>query len=104
MAARSAFPVTIRDWRRYARCRVEPADPVHTQQFFPERGQSHAPAKGLCDQCFVRPECLKAGMIERFGIWGGESERGRRRLKGRNQGGDRARQWQSVVSPTTRYP
>jgi WhiB family redox-sensing transcriptional regulator len=43
------------------------------------------PAKRVCLSCDVRSECLEYALAhdERFGIWGGLSERERRRLKRR---------------------
>ena len=40
-------------------------------------------AKRICQACAVRDECLEFALEhdERFGIWGGLSERERRRLK-----------------------
>ena len=51
--------------------------------FFPEKGGSTREAKRVCRSCEVRAECLEyaLGHDERFGIWGGLSERERRRLK-----------------------
>jgi WhiB family redox-sensing transcriptional regulator len=51
--------------------------------FFPEKGGSTREAKRVCRSCEVRAECLEyaLGRDERFGIWGGMSERERRRLK-----------------------
>ncbi|MEM7323501.1 MAG: WhiB family transcriptional regulator [Actinomycetota bacterium] len=51
--------------------------------FFPERGESTADAKAVCAGCVVRAECLEWALAtrERFGIWGGTSERERRRLR-----------------------
>jgi WhiB family redox-sensing transcriptional regulator len=42
-------------------------------------------AKRVCLSCEVRQECLEYALAhdERFGIWGGLSERERRRLKRR---------------------
>ena len=42
-------------------------------------------AKRICTTCEVRAECLEYALEhdERFGIWGGLSERERRRLKRR---------------------
>ena len=50
--------------------------------FFPEKGGSTREAKRVCRSCEVRAECLDyaLGNGERFGIWGGMSERERRRL------------------------
>lgn len=51
--------------------------------FFPEKGGSTKEAKGLCTTCTVRADCLEYALDvgERFGIWGGVSERERRRLE-----------------------
>ena len=53
------------------------------EAFFPEKGGSTREAKRVCRGCEVRAECLEyaLGHDERFGIWGGLSERERRRLK-----------------------
>jgi len=51
--------------------------------FFPEKGGSTREAKKVCRGCEVRAECLEYALErdERFGIWGGLSERERRRLR-----------------------
>ena len=51
--------------------------------FFPEKGESSRPAKSVCRNCPVREPCLQYALEtdQRFGIWGGTSERQRRRLK-----------------------
>lgn len=48
--------------------------------FFPERGVSTAPAKAVCRGCPVKDECLDYALEnkERFGVFGGLSERERR--------------------------
>ena len=55
------------------------------EAFFPEKGGSTREAKRICSRCEVKGECLEyaLGHDERFGIWGGLSERERRRLKRR---------------------
>lgn len=55
------------------------ADP---EAFFPEKGGSTRAAKAVCRGCEVRHECLWTALEsrERFGIWGGLSERERRHL------------------------
>jgi WhiB family redox-sensing transcriptional regulator len=55
------------------------------EAFFPEKGGSTREAKRVCTGCEVRGECLEYALAhdERFGIWGGLSERERRRLKRR---------------------
>ncbi len=56
------------------------------EAFFPEKGGSTRDAKKVCSACTVRSECLEyaLGNDERFGIWGGLSERERRRLRKRS--------------------
>ena len=53
------------------------------EAFFPEKGGSTREAKRICVECEVRAECLEYALLndERFGIWGGLSERERRRLR-----------------------
>lgn len=55
------------------------------EAFFPEKGGSTREAKRVCLACEVRAECLEYALLhdERFGIWGGLSERERRRLRRR---------------------
>ncbi|MDX1658061.1 MAG: WhiB family transcriptional regulator [Nitriliruptorales bacterium] len=66
------------EWMQDAKCLD--ADP---EAFFPEKGGSTREAKRICAACPVREECLEyaLGNEERFGIWGGLSERERRRLR-----------------------
>lgn len=65
-------------WQTDALC--SQTDP---EAFFPEKGGSTREAKRVCASCDVRSECLEYALAndERFGIWGGMSERERRRLK-----------------------
>ncbi len=53
------------------------------EAFFPEKGGSTRDAKRICESCEVRSECLDYALAndERFGIWGGLSERERRKLR-----------------------
>ncbi len=55
------------------------------EAFFPEKGGSTRDAKRICTSCEVRSQCLEYALQndERFGIWGGLSERERRKLKRR---------------------
>lgn len=55
------------------------------EAFFPEKGGSTRDAKRICGSCEVRAQCLEYALEndERFGIWGGLSERERRKLKKR---------------------
>lgn len=65
-------------WQERALCAQ--TDP---EAFFPEKGGSTRDAKKVCLSCEVRVECLEYALEqdERFGIWGGLSERERRRMK-----------------------
>jgi hypothetical protein len=56
--------------------------------FFPERGQSTRPAKVVCTDCPVRPECLQWSLDigTHHGVFGGLSERERRRLRRQRAG------------------
>jgi WhiB family transcriptional regulator, redox-sensing transcriptional regulator len=67
-------------WQERALCAQ--TDP---EAFFPEKGGSTREAKRVCLSCDVRGECLEYALLndERFGIWGGLSERERRKLKKR---------------------
>jgi WhiB family redox-sensing transcriptional regulator len=51
--------------------------------FFVGKGGNTKPAKTICAQCPVSRECLEYALVhdERFGVWGGLSERERRKLK-----------------------
>ena len=53
------------------------------EAFFPEKGGSTRDAKKICTTCEVKAQCLEYALQndERFGIWGGLSERERRRLR-----------------------
>ncbi|MBL7487054.1 WhiB family transcriptional regulator [Frankia sp. AgW1.1] len=55
------------------------------EAYFPEKGGSTREAKRICSGCEVQSECLEYALAndERFGIWGGTSERDRRKLKRR---------------------
>jgi len=65
------------DWRDLALCAE--TDP---EMFFPDQGEPSGPAKRVCAACQVRAECLQYALDrgERFGVWGGLSERERRVL------------------------
>ncbi len=68
------------EWQERALCAQ--TDP---ESFFPEKGGSTREAKRTCMACEVRVQCLDYALAndERFGIWGGLSERERRRVKKR---------------------
>jgi WhiB family redox-sensing transcriptional regulator len=65
-------------WRMQGRCRgIDPAI------FYPptEDDASAAEAKQICSTCPVRTPCLEHALAlrEKFGVWGGLTERERRR-------------------------
>lgn len=65
-------------WMDYANCLG-----VDPDLFFPERGASSEPAKAVCRGCVCRNPCLEYALRngEKFGIWGGTSERERRNIR-----------------------
>lgn len=65
-------------WKQNANCYG-----IDTDLFFPERGVSSSNAKSVCEGCTVKQECLEYALAngEKFGIWGGLSERERRVLR-----------------------
>ncbi|TDD97685.1 WhiB family transcriptional regulator [Actinomadura rubrisoli] len=74
-----ALPVVdVPAWTERALCAETDPD-----AFFPEKGESTRAAKRTCFVCEVRTECLEYALAhdERFGVWGGLSERERRKMK-----------------------
>lgn len=70
------------DWQLDALCAQ--MDP---EIFFPDRGGSSREGKQVCSSCGVRDQCLDYAIKndEKFGIWGGKSERELRQLKQRRR-------------------
>ena len=66
------------EWQHYGACRG-----IDPDLFFPERGESTREAKAVCKTCPVEAACLEFALRngEKFGIWGGMSERERRRIR-----------------------
>ena len=67
-------------WRLLAACRGE-----DTEKFYPEVGGSSEAAIRICKRCIVQNDCLKDALKsdEQHGVWGGLTERQRRKLKRR---------------------
>ena len=67
-----------RRWQEQANCLG-----VDPDLFCPERGASTREAKAVCRSCEVQGDCLEYALAhgEKFGIWGGLSERERRRVR-----------------------
>ena len=65
-------------WKKKANCLG-----IDPDLFYPERGVSSANAKKVCHGCIVQSQCLEYALCngEKFGIWGGLSERERRILR-----------------------
>lgn len=64
------------DWHAQANC--SGMDP---EVWFPGRGESTKDLKAICERCAVQAQCRTAGLVEKFGMWGGLSERERRRVR-----------------------
>ena len=73
-------------WQERANCRGADRD-----LFFPQRGASTLKAEAMCEACAVRDECLEFAVTEgeHFGLWGGLSERQRRKIHAGNALGRR---------------
>lgn len=75
-----ALTVQVGDWVTDAACRGMDPD-----LFFPDRGEvdSAAKARAVCESCPVIDACRSYAVAanERDGIWGGLSEKQRRRLR-----------------------
>ena len=70
-------------WMLHACCRgASPAD------FFPSDGLGVEAAQRVCAGCTVRIECLEYALLNHIehGVWGGASERERRRILRRRRG------------------
>lgn len=67
-------------WMKAALCQDQP--PSH---FFPSDGVGVEAARRLCETCPVKSPCLEYALAERIdhGVWGGTSERERRRIRRR---------------------
>ena len=75
------------DWMTRGRCiNVPPAI------FFPSDGAGVEVARKICAECPVKQECLEHALVNRIdhGVWGGCSERERRRILKRRRTGQAA--------------
>lgn len=71
------------NWQEEAACRDLPPS-----YFFPSDGAGVEAAKQICAECVVKADCLEYALSNRIdhGVWGGTSERERRRnLKRRRE-------------------
>jgi WhiB family transcriptional regulator, redox-sensing transcriptional regulator len=83
-------PVDPLWWQEFGACAN--ADP---EIFFPERGGATRAARATCKTCDpgIRAECLAYALLnnEQTGIWGGTSERERRKLRSQAKGNGTSR-------------
>ena len=78
-------------WRKHAACRG-----IDPDVLYPVSDEEADEAKAICDQCAVREACLEHALAnrEREGVWGGTTERERRRIH-------RQRRKSALASPGT---
>ena len=64
-------------WRQHAACRG-----IDPDIFYPAEDEEADVAKEVCAQCSVHTACLEYALTsrEREGVWGGATERERRRI------------------------
>ncbi len=64
-------------WRYRGACRGLDPD-----IFYPASDEEAGPAKAVCGSCAVRQQCLEFALAnrEREGVWGGATEKERRRI------------------------
>jgi WhiB family redox-sensing transcriptional regulator len=65
------------EWMAQGNCRFEPPS-----TFFPSDGVGVEVAKRICEGCPAKDPCLEYALAHRIdhGVWGGTSERQRRRI------------------------
>ena len=65
------------EWRKLGACRG-----LDAAVFYPDDDDDGEEAKSVCDGCGVRVACLEHALMnrEKAGVWGGATERERRRI------------------------
>lgn len=65
------------EWMIDGNCRFHPP-----ATFFPSDGVGVQIARAICSDCPVKEQCLEHALVNRIdhGVWGGASERERRRI------------------------
>jgi WhiB family redox-sensing transcriptional regulator len=83
--------LAYQDWRAFAACSGKDPD-----LFFAPGAIEHKMAKRICRGCPVRMECLAYAMEEPVdhGVWGGMTERERRRYRRQAGSGD----WRALIA------
>ena len=86
-----SIDTAYQDWRAYAACAKSDPD-----LFVAAGAIEHKLAKRVCRACPVRKECLAYAMDEPVdhGIWGGLTERERRRYRRQAGSGD----WRALIA------
>jgi WhiB family redox-sensing transcriptional regulator len=76
MMALEGLPVTG-TWRQFAACRG-----VDPEVFHPTEEEDPSRAQAICAECPVQEVCLEHALAvrEKHGVWGGLTERERRRV------------------------
>jgi WhiB family redox-sensing transcriptional regulator len=74
---RGSTPAPNLSWRQHAACRG-----LDAEVFYPTSEETTQEAKAICAECPVREPCLEYALVnrEREGVWGGATERERRRM------------------------
>ena len=69
--------MNIQSWRQYGACRG-----LDAEIFYPVVEEEAERAKAICGTCGVRRTCLEYALTarERDGVWGGATEKERRRM------------------------
>jgi WhiB family transcriptional regulator, redox-sensing transcriptional regulator len=64
-------------WRQLGACKG-----LEASIFYPDEGDDAEDAKQICMGCGVRVACLEHALVarEKVGVWGGATERERRRI------------------------
>lgn len=72
------------EWMNLGLCRNH-----SPETFFPSDGAGVERARKICGKCDVKDLCLEYALVEEIehGVWGGASERERRRIKKRRRTG-----------------
>lgn len=76
--------VQAESWMQRGTCNVES---IPNEVFFPSRGEDVRLAQRICARCPVSDACLDFALRsgENHGVWGGISERGRKRIRKNQQ-------------------
>jgi WhiB family transcriptional regulator, redox-sensing transcriptional regulator len=84
MEVREVSEVSESEWMVEGNCRHEPSS---TATFFPSDGVGVEVARRICATCPVQQPCLEYALRNHIvhGVWGGASERERRRIARRRR-------------------